>query len=137
MANLFLHWSEADETGISVIDEQHRAIMGIINSFFFHREDKDIERFLVPTVETMKAFGLIHFRTEEDLMRASSFPGLEAHAEEHQRVREDLWAIEYECRQCRDSMGFLFHLKDYWKNHVHGMDLEYIEHLRGWLGDKA
>lgn len=137
MANLFLRWSEENETGISVIDEQHRAIMGIINSFYFHRNDKDIERFLVPTAETMKAFGLTHFRTEEDLMRASGYPGYEEHAAEHQRLREELWAIERESRQSGDAMGFLLHLKDYWQKHVEGADREYVEHLRNWLGDKA
>lgn len=137
MNNLFLNWSDDDVTGINVIDEQHRAIMGIINSFFFHRLDSDIERFLVPTVDAMKALGLIHFRTEEQLMLDSGYPGYEEHAAEHQLVREELWAIERESRKTNDAMGFLFHLKSYWQKHVGVTDRLYVEHINNWLKDNS
>lgn len=137
MANLFLDWTDGDETGISIIDEQHRAIMGFINSFYFYRHDEDIASFLVPTVETMKSFAVVHFHTEERLMRESAYPKYQEHAAEHEKIQTEIWRQERESRQVRDAMGFLFFLKDYWQKHVREYDRQYVMHLRAWLGDQA
>ncbi|MDL2314523.1 hypothetical protein LJC36_06035 [Desulfovibrio sp. OttesenSCG-928-C14] len=135
MALLFIRWTKENETGIPVIDEQHRALAGIINSFFHFRDDPDIERVLVPTAEAMKDFGVIHFGTEEKLMLESGYPGYEEHSREHLLIKEEIWMEERACRNAGDAMGFLLFLKKYWTKHLEGYDREYIPHLRKYFAE--
>lgn len=69
MAHLFIRWEEIHKTGLTIIDEQHRGLVSLINSFFFHKNDPFIERILVPTALMTINFAKIHFLTEQQLMQ--------------------------------------------------------------------
>lgn len=36
MHTLFIVWSDMNETGIKIIDDQHRGIVSVINSLYFY-----------------------------------------------------------------------------------------------------
>mgnify|MGYP002597985030 CR=1 FL=1 len=59
---LYIVWSDAFDTGVAIIDEQHRGLVSLINTFFYHKGDaeKDIDRFLVPTAEMFKSCNAPH-----------------------------------------------------------------------------
>ncbi len=129
--NLFIHWKEElHATGIPIIDEQHRVLVGLINSFYNHKTDQDIDRILVPTAMMTLSFAKIHFITEEEVMREAQFPGLEEHMAEHRTLYKNLVRTELKCRAVRDTDTFLEFLKDWWVNHANGYDRGYVEHVR-------
>jgi len=136
MPHLFIHWTEANETGISIIDEQHRALTSLINSFHYHKNDPHIERILVPTAEMTINFAKIHFITEEQLMEESAYPALEEHVQAHRKLFRKLIEVETRTRKARDADGFLEFLKTWWLGHVSQYDWNYVPHLKEFFGDR-
>lgn len=137
MANLFIHWDEIHQSGLAIIDEQHRGLVSLINSFFFHKNDPFIERILVPTALMTINFAKIHFLTEQQLMEESAYPGLEEHLKAHERLFRELISVEKKSRAARDADGFLSFLKIWWLEHVNDFDRLYIPHMKAFFGDRV
>lgn len=136
MPHIFLKWTDKYKTGITIIDEQHRGLASLINSFYFHKSDPIIERILVPTATMMINFAKIHFLTEEQLMEESGYPNLEEHHHAHREAYKKLRAIELKARRARDADAFLAFLKTYWLEHVAEYDRQYIDHLVEFYGHR-
>lgn len=137
MANLYVHWEEIHQTGLAIIDEQHRGLVSLINSFFFHKNDPFIERILVPTALMTINFAKIHFLTEQQLMEESGYPGVEEHLKAHEELFRKLIAVEKKSRAARDADGFLAFLKTWWLEHVNEFDRLYIPHLKAYFGNRV
>ena len=137
MAHLFIRWDDSYSTGLTILDEQHRGMVSLINSFFFHKNDPFIERILVPTALMTMNFAKIHFLTEQQLMEEAAYPGLEEHIKAHERLYYDLIKTEKESRAARDADGFLAFLKTWWLSHNEQYDRPYIPHLKAFFGDRV
>jgi hemerythrin len=126
---LFIKWTSKFKIGISIIDEQHRGLVSIINSFYFHKDDEVLERFLAPTADTLMASYRIHFLTEEDMMAQAEYPDLENHRKEHSDTVAVLEQLRHECSKAKDPLRFIQFMKDYWFNHVNDVDRRYADTL--------
>lgn len=131
MNTLFIVWKKEYETGIGILDEQHRGLVSLINSFFFHRDDRelDINRILVPTAEMFKAYAKINFMTVEKLMADSGYPNLEKYKGIHAEMLYDIEVNDRIYKNNRDIHGFLQYLKEYWIQTAQHHEQEYIEYL--------
>lgn len=138
MSKLFIKWENSvHQTGLDIIDEQHRALVSLINSFYYHKNDPFIERILVPTALMTINMAKIHFITEEQLMEQSAYPELEAHSLAHEHLFSRLIKVERESRRDRDAERFLDFLKSWWADHVNKFDRRYIPHLKEYFGDRV
>lgn len=137
MGNLFIRWESIHHTGLDIIDEQHRGLVSLINSFYFHKNDPFIERILVPTALMTINFAKIHFLTEQQLMAEADFPGAEAHARAHDQLFAKLVIEEQECRRDRDADRFLEFLKTWWLDHINKFDRLYVSRLKEFFGDRV
>lgn len=131
MSSLFIVWSKEYETGITILDEQYRGLVSLINSFFFHRGDveTDIERILVPTAEMFKSYVKINCLTVEKLMRESNYPELEKYRVIHEAMIDNIMMMDRKYRYHRDAQGFLQYLKEYWLATVRYNESEYLGYL--------
>lgn len=87
---MFIHWSTSLETGHPLVDAEHRLLV-----LLFRKLDvaiktqqpgetvRDIVREVVRCVE-------FHFLSEENLMRETCYPGLDAHRELHAELLLEL-----------------------------------------------
>jgi hemerythrin-like metal-binding protein len=137
MAHLFIRWEDCHPTGLAIIDEQHRGLVAVINSFFFHKNDPFIERILVPTALMAINLAKIHFLTEQQLMEQADYPLLEEHTRNHETMFRELINVERKARMTHDPEILLDCLKSWWSNHANDQDRLYIEHLKGFFGDKV
>jgi hemerythrin-like metal-binding protein len=130
----YLIWSDKFETGIDIIDEQHRGLVSLINTFFYHKADanQDINRFLIPTAEMLKAYTKLHFMTLERLMTETDYPEIKKEALEHRKMMEQINDIDAKCRANRDSDGLLRFLKSYWQERNCNNDAGCIAHIRNF-----
>lgn len=128
---LFIIWSREYETGISILDEQHRGLVGIINSFYFHREDAsgDLSKALIPTAEMFKAYVKINFLTIEKLMEVSEYPEIDKYRALHKKILNHIIIMDSQYRNERDAHGLLCFLKRYWLKTVHYNRKQYLPHL--------
>ena len=131
MAALFIVWSKKYETGITILDEQYRGLVSLINCFFFHRNDAngDITKVLVPTAKMFKSYVKIYCATVEKLMRDSSYPDLERYEILHQEMIHHIQVMDSKYKKARDAQGFLTFLKEYWLDAIEHQEKEYLDHL--------
>jgi hemerythrin-like metal-binding protein len=133
MIPLYINWSKKLNLGITIIDEQHRGLVSIINSFHYHKSDEVVDRVLTPTVDILFSFFRIHFMTEENMMEQAGYPGFEDHRQNHLDSFAELEKIRYECRQDNDPERFTQFLRDYWTRHVNDYDRGYVSTLHEYF----
>lgn len=134
MEMLFITWTDKYKTGIPILDEQYRGLVSLINSFFFHRSDEDINHVLVPAAEMFKAYAKINFYTVEKLLRGAGYPDVEAIVEKQHEILRTITVMEQRTRALRDAPQFLDFLKEYWASSVENLSGEYVSFLRDHYG---
>lgn len=82
-----IEWSPSLDTGIEVIDIQHRRIIGMVNDL--HNSSLDNEAAVIDDIlRRMHDYVTEHFSFEEELMQAAAYPYLHTHSQLHQRFVE-------------------------------------------------
>jgi hemerythrin len=77
----------------------------------------------------LSGYTLSHFREEEALMRASSFPGLDAHKQEHERLSTYVRGL-LDTSSKLDALKGALSALDYWiDTHIRVTDQEFHEFL--------
>ena len=86
MHNLYIIWEEGYNLGIPIIDEQHRAIVSTINTYYYFVTDGKAGAALKPTFITLEQYTKTHFMTEEYIFEQTEYP----EAMSHRKLHEDL-----------------------------------------------
>jgi hemerythrin-like metal-binding protein len=132
----YIVWSPRFLTGIDLIDEQHRGLVSLINTFFYHKADADadLDRFLVPTAQMLKAYTKLHYMTLERIMRETGYPeeGIAKEATKHREILQMIEENDARCRAARDADGFLRFLKTYWQERDCVVKTSYIAFIRNY-----
>lgn len=126
-----LNWKADYCTGNARIDDDHRALFDRINDFHYawqqNRDRKDIARVLNRLVEYAEE----HFAREEEIMRASAYPGLARHQAIHEALFEQIFVLqghfeEGRIRIDRDAMDFL---RAWMVDHIVGEDMKFSAYV--------
>jgi hemerythrin len=137
-----IRWDDGLMTGDYAVDRQHRAIHSLFNELEGAEDD---HRTLQRALEALAEHVLVHFSTEEDLMRRSGFPtNLERiHKHEHRLflngIRAEILAFrDGELRSIKPLVEFLH---DWLLTHVHECDRQLVAFVKssgcsGKLGDE-
>jgi hemerythrin-like metal-binding protein len=79
-------WDDKLLTGIKVIDEQHQSIFSLANQLHHSISQNQPKTIFLPLLNELLALTELHFKTEEDLMLKSNYPGFESHKRKHQQI---------------------------------------------------
>ena len=130
---LYIVWQQANNTGIPIIDEQHRGVVSTINSLYYFLGHGDASVAFEPTMDVLNHYTSLHFMTEEALMRASGFAGVAEHIAHHNDFMNRVRSMA-RYRASEDQVTELLEfLKDWWLNHINQNDREYIQSVRKYL----
>ena len=125
-----IQWRKEMAVDESVIDEDHKLLIEIVNSF-----EAAISRKLAPEtidqgLKLLKHYTVEHFRREEELQRAAQYPFFDAHAREHRDVIKKLDNIVAHRRAAATradisdvAKEIINLLKDWLVNHIIQSDL--------------
>ncbi|MDR2726675.1 MAG: bacteriohemerythrin [Deltaproteobacteria bacterium] len=128
---LFIQWHERNDIGINLIDEQHKGIVSIINSFYYLMGLKTGNKLLYSCIsDTMKNYSRIHFITEEGFLEAVGYKDLEEHKKLHRDLTQEIDRIEYQGIRTNDARPLLEFLKKWWIEHINEQDQLYAQYLR-------
>lgn len=128
---LFIKWQECNDTGIALIDEQHRGIVSIINSFhYLTQKDRGHSVLYSCISDTMRNYSRIHFITEELMLKATKYPDFEKHKELHRSLTLEIERIEHATNIENDARLLLGFLKKWWIEHINEQDMQFVPHLR-------
>lgn len=130
----YLHWTDDLNTGIDVIDKQHRRIVEYINELNV-ADTKGDKLGIKHVLDELVDYTLSHFSFEEELMEKANYPFLKA----HKRVHEIFTKRVVECLQRAEkdenvAPELLSMLKIWLVNHIKGDDADYTAIVKESLG---
>ena len=128
---LFIQWHARSETGVAIIDEQHRGVVSIINTFYHLLGQGDGNSALYASIgETMKTYARLHFLTEEKLLETSAYPHFEEHKEMHRKLIQETERVQWNAVKENEAKLLLDFQKKWWLEHINEQDQHYVQHLR-------
>lgn len=114
----FIKWKESYETGHSVIDEQHKKLVEIINNLYFATIDvhMDTNKAFADAIRNAIDYTKYHFQEESKIMELINYSDMENHKNMHR--------------------GFIIEIVRQFKNYEDGAPFassQFIRYLRDWL----
>jgi hemerythrin len=123
---LYIVWSEENEVGIPIIDEQHRGIISTINSLHYFMQTGKSGEIIKPILIMLEQYTIIHFNTEESLIEDAGYPDLENHRKLHDNLLANTRNFFIELNKSEDPAILLKFLKDWWLTHINVEDKKYV-----------
>ena len=114
----YIHWQASDEQGEMIIDEQHRAIVATINSFYYFLSQGYGVQELKPTLELLLKYMLFHLKTEEGILHTIEYPDLTRYAEIQKSTITGLKEAISHATQYDEPEEVLQFLKNWWLSHL-------------------
>jgi hemerythrin len=125
-----IQWDEAMSVGMDELDGQHRELIDLINEAYEAIQRHDEPR-IVSLVDKMRDYSVVHFQAEESVLRSLNYPGLEAHARQHQAFADKVDEFRRDMLvKANLSQVFVF-LSRWLTNHIMNEDRKFIP----WLPD--
>ncbi len=124
-----IEWNDKYSVGISIIDEQHKKLFGIVNKTIYAKEHNDNTDVLKEVLEEMTDYALEHFKTEEAYMREFNYPEYEYHNEKHYDfiTKTTGYFNRVVNGEYHISDELLVYLKQWLVNHIQICDRQYID----------
>lgn len=126
----YIKWQSDFSTGIPIIDEQHKALIKIINklyrSLLLLKPSEDQDKIL-DIFQELYEYSNYHFKTEESLMEKYGHPNILQHKMAHQKFvkKLDEFFLNLKEKEIKDvSLALLKFLKQWFNSHVLKMDKE-------------
>ena len=80
-----IKWDNKYSVGISMIDEEHKKFIDIINKATYVMHHDDRPRAISEILVEMTVYAQKHFKTEEFCMKHYKYDDYESHKEEHNK----------------------------------------------------
>ena len=130
-ARLFA-WKSVYETEIAEMDEQHRELAAILNTIHRAIRGRKATSELLPLIDVLITHTVMHFATEERLMKVHAFPKASHHKLEHAllRTRALNFRRAAETETKTDPAHLLKFLECWLDKHMQGPDQALAAHLR-------
>lgn len=135
---MFFTWDESLDTGISVIDEQHKRIVDYINDLHAAIADKDREA-VSDVLDKLINYTITHFSFEESLMEKHGYIHTDAHRKVHEMFTGRIQNYQQELEAGKDiSRKLLNDLKIWLSSHIKSEDSDYVKSIKkrvdkGWV----
>ncbi len=123
-----IEWNEKYSVGISMIDEEHKKFIDIINKAIVAKGHNDNPEEVKEVLCEMIKYALNHFATEETNMLKFNFPEYQSHRNEHLDFTDKTIANINKVIKgdYKDANKILEYLKQWLFNHIQGTDRKYI-----------
>lgn len=125
-----LEWTRDLESGISIIDEQHKRIVEFINEL----DDACLTGSIAKTSHVMEGllnYTITHFEFEEALLEKAGYQFLKAHKRIHEIFMKKVAAIRDRAHQGENVAPELLRLLKLWlTSHIKGEDRDYVESVK-------
>jgi len=127
-------WNDKYLCGLTLIDEQHKKLVELINGFFTHvtGNDEQEHNYFNGIIKEALDYLRLHFAAEEKIMFVTEFEGYNRHKREHEKIISAVLKNirEYEAGKRLTLYAFTRFLKEWLISHVLLDDKLYFEHLR-------
>lgn len=130
-------WDANLETGVEIVDEQHRRYFELLNSYLEEasRAAADGNQFfdLIEKFDFLQQYATEHFSTEEHIMQESGFPGFESHRDEHRYFVKHVKALYEKLKSGGFSQDLSrevnYYIIEWFVEHIRRADMELTQYL--------
>ena len=125
----FLTWSDSYSTKIEAIDDQHKRLFDLVNCLFDSMlagaSNKTIRQVLAELIR----YTMFHFAVEEAAMESYSYPRLNEHRQEHQKLTAQVleFVKQYHTGRAKISRSLLDFLQSWLTAHILGSDYDFSQ----------
>lgn len=134
-------WSADLETGIAVVDQQHRQYFVLLNNYLekASAQPADDSGFfdLLEKFDFLQKYAREHFSTEESLMQEAGFPNLDAHRWEHRYFEHHVGELYERLKDGGFSLQLAhdvnYYINEWFVEHIRLADMAFV----GFLHDEA
>lgn len=125
------NWSSRYETGIEVIDAQHKSLFDAVNRLAKAFRAGTASQQVRESMDFLVHYTEEHFREEERYMRDWGFPGVMAHEAEHTRLMDQVQKLQAKLAAGHPvTIDVAIFLADWLKRHINDSDLAYVAFLK-------
>lgn len=112
-SSLLLSWEKSFETGLELIDNQHKELIGVINIYHVQCGITPNAKKALHTLTEMKRLCEPHFRHEELIQTSCNYPDFGAHQTAHNSLMFEIrrWVMAMEEKDV--SLTTLFECHDF------------------------
>lgn len=133
----YLHWTNDLNTGIEVIDEQHRRLVEYLNELNTAIEQGD-QKGVKHVLDELVDYTLSHFSFEEEMIEKSGYPFFKAHKRVHDIFTKRVGEFLQRAEKGEDVAAEILSMLKIWLiNHIKGDDADYVEAVTKSLGIDA
>jgi hemerythrin-like metal-binding protein len=128
----FIDWTSKFSVGSPVLDQQHKALIELINQLHAAMlrggSNEDLQRIFQELIR----YTQYHFKAEEGIMRQAGYPRLEPHYLQHVEFVEKARELHSQllAGKFTVSMDLLRFLKSWLSDHILGADRQYVPFLK-------
>jgi methyl-accepting chemotaxis protein len=125
-------WDDTIATGIELIDDQHKELIGLINRLNSAMQQGKGKAVVGEILDEVGRYAVFHFGQEEALFDKYGYPEVE----EHKGIHRDLlgqaseFIDNFQSGKIGMSHDVFFFLKDWLTNHIKGVDHRYVPFLK-------
>ena len=125
-------WKLEYETGIPIIDEQHRRLFETLDQVQSAVASERPKVEIWGLIQALMLNSLEHFRTEEALMAHHGYPDLEAHRHEHEMLMERLAELDRRFEEGQDAMALLVttFMGGWLRHHISEGDFSFVQFMK-------
>jgi len=133
----YMQWTEDLETGIQVIDDQHKRIISYINELHHASETGDASE-VQEVLEGLLDYTVTHFQFEEELQQKAGYPFLKAHQRVHEIFMKRIAAFRERADRGENIIPELLSMLKVWlSSHIKGDDRDYVESVKKITGSTS
>jgi len=123
----FVTWLDELSVGVKLFDDDHKKLVGFVNKLHMGMKSGEGIASMTGVLDGLVNYTVEHFKHEEDLFKEHSYPGYEAHKNEHQALVKKVGEFQEQLQQGKSSFTFelMIFLRDWLVNHIKGTDMKY------------
>jgi len=123
-----MEWDQSMSVGVEELDEQHQRLIDLLNEAYEAIQKHD-EHAMCLLIDKMRDYALMHFSTEEAIMKEHGFPGIEEHKFQHAKFNRDVDDFKKkQFEKTNFSQIFVF-LSRWLTAHIMDEDKKYIPYM--------
>lgn len=122
-----IKWLDSYNTGVEQFDREHHKLVELIDVMYRAVRDKEGKETAQRACTELVAYTIYHFENEELAMTAADYPEVDAHREEHNRLKAEVKELEQRLETSfPEAASELYHFLRQWLiNHIQDCDKRY------------
>jgi hemerythrin len=124
-----LNWTPDLSVGMTEIDDQHKQLVGLMNTLHESMKAGQAKQGLEKTLQELADYTVYHFQTEEKYMQKFRYPGYLGHKMKHDAFVRKVtdFQKDYQAGKLGLSIDLMNFLKDWVTTHIKETDKQYSE----------